>query len=48
MKRLKILSCLFVLQVLLVIPALMLVAEPPISPGVKTEDREDGIKNSAR
>jgi CHAT domain-containing protein len=44
MKRLKIFSCLFVLQVLLVIPALILVAETPVSPGVKTEDREDNSK----
>jgi CHAT domain-containing protein/tetratricopeptide (TPR) repeat protein len=39
MKRLKILSCLFVLQVLLVIPALSLVAEAPVSPDLQTGDQ---------
>jgi CHAT domain-containing protein/Tfp pilus assembly protein PilF len=43
MKRLKLLSCLFVL-LLLVIPALMLVAETPVSTGVQTEDRENDSK----
>ncbi|NIM17281.1 MAG: tetratricopeptide repeat protein, partial [Candidatus Aminicenantes bacterium] len=41
MKRLKVFSCLIVLQVFLVIPA---VAETPVFPGVQTGDREDDSK----
>ena len=44
MKRLKLLGCLFLLQVLVVIPALTLVAEAPVSPGVQTNDRENDSK----
>jgi CHAT domain-containing protein/Tfp pilus assembly protein PilF len=44
MKRLKILICLFVLQVFMVIPSLSLFGETPVSTGMQTDDRENDNK----